>query len=133
MNSLPPLVLLVEDDADTAALYQTLLTREGMEVVTCSRGKEARAWCQQASRAPDLLVIDVSLPDTSGLDLCREFLARGWKARRPRVMVLSAHGDPRMASLSRQAGANIFLDKLKDIGEFVLSAKRLLREGLSFQ
>ncbi len=133
MNSLAPLVLLVEDDADTAALYRSLLTREGMEVVTCSRGGEARAWCQQASRDPDLMVIDVSLPDTSGLDLCREFLSRVWRYRRPRVMVLSAHGDPRMATLSRQAGASVFLDKLKDIGEFVVSAKRLLGEGLGFR
>ena len=133
MSSPAPLVLLVEDDADTAALYQALLKMEGMEVVTCTRGKEARAWCQRATRTPDLLVIDVALPDTSGLDLCREFLAWAWKARRPRVMVLSAHGDPRMASLSRKAGASVFLDKLKDIGEFVLSAKRLLSDTPGFQ
>ena len=133
MTSLPPLVLLVEDDADTASVYQALLSREGMEVVTCTRGGEARAWCRRASRPPDLLVIDVALPDISGLDLCREFLGGAWKSRRPRVMVLSAHGDPRMASLSRQAGANVFLDKLKDIGDFVVSAKRLLGEAPTFR
>ncbi|GEM_PF-1430815 len=121
-----PLVLVVEDDPDTAALYRTLLTAEGMEVACCGNGQQARQWWQAAARPPDLVVIDVRLPDISGLDLAREMSAPRDESS-PAVIVLSAHGDPRMPQMSRQAGAAAFLDKLRDLDRLVETAWRLVR------
>ncbi len=121
-----PLVLLVEDDPDTAVLYQAILSGEGMEVVLCGDCRQARDWWHAPPRRPDLLVLDMRLPDGNGLGLCQEMLAPLEGSERPPVMVLSAHGDPRLPSLSRQAGAHAFLDKLATLDQLVDTAKRLL-------
>ena len=126
MNAGAPLILLVEDDADTAALYSALLSCEGLEVVCCSKGDEARTWWERSPRRPDLVMIDVILPDMNGLDLCREITAAGRAGGGPAVMVLSAHGDPRTAGRSLRAGASAFLDKLRDLDRFVSTVQGLL-------
>lgn len=117
------LVLLVEDDADTAALYVAMLSAEGMEVTRRADQKAARLWWEQSKRRPDLVILDVRLPDGTGLDLCRELTAHDGC---PPVMVLSAHGDPRMPGLCRQAGAQEFLDKLRDLDRMVDSVRQLI-------
>lgn len=121
-----PLVLLVEDDSDTAALYSTLLNAEGLEVVCCPTCSHAQKWWANATRKPHLLVVDVGLPDGNGLDLCGELRDNnnGWPL--PPMLVLSAHGDPRMAARCNAAGAHGFLDKLADMDRFVDMVKELI-------
>ena len=128
MNAPRPLVLLVEDDADTAALYQAMLSAEGMEVVLCDSARMARAWWAQASVLPQLMILDVRLPDINGVELCQELTAKISDGFRPAVLMLSAHGDPRMPTLCRKAGARAFLDKLRDLDQLLDTAKRLLQE-----
>lgn len=125
-----PLVLLVEDEEDTAALYLALLEQEGLQVVRCANGREARDWWAGSAAKPALLILDVRLPDANGLELCRELAgeACGQNGEGPAVMILSAHGDPRMPSRSRRAGARVFLDKLKDLDSFAATARRLVSE-----
>jgi DNA-binding response OmpR family regulator len=119
-----PLVLLVEDDPDTAALYRALLGSEGMEVVHCSDCGEAHHWWHTSLRRPDLVVMDVRLPDGNGLELCRSMAAPG--DAMPPVLMLSAHGDPRMPNLCAQAGITAFLDKLSGMDCFVNTARQLV-------
>lgn len=121
-----PLILLVEDDKDTAALYNAFLLAEGMEVVCCSQRRQAQLWCQKAPRQPSLVVVDVGLPDGNGLQLCEELARRDNGLPCPPVLVISAHGDPRMPSLCRQAGAQGFLDKLVNMDQFVEKVKELI-------
>ncbi|MCF8032666.1 MAG: response regulator [Desulfarculaceae bacterium] len=124
----PPLVLIVEDDTDTAALYSAVLESEGMEVVHCMDRQQANRWWGDAERRPDLVVLDVRLPDGSGLDLCSDFGGSQPGQLLPPIIVLSAHGDPRMPSLCRQAGAAAFLDKLETLDNLVDKAKELLEK-----
>ena len=124
MTRVLPLVLLVEDDLDTAALYRTLLGSEGMDVIHCSDCGEAFRWWCSAARRPDLVVVDVRLPDGNGLDLCQAMA--GPDHAMPPVMVLSAHGDPRMPNLCRKAGVAAFLDKLSGMDCFLDTARQLL-------
>ncbi|MFH1035592.1 MAG: response regulator [Pseudomonadota bacterium] len=131
MNTAPPLVLLVEDDPDTAALYRALLDAEGMEVIPCGNCQQAVAWWRASERRPDLMVLDMRLPDGSGLDLCQEFIDIGQSLFPPPIMVLSAHGDPRLPSRCRQAGAQAFLDKLDNLDHFISTAWRLIRQAPS--
>jgi DNA-binding response OmpR family regulator len=119
-----PLILLVEDDADTAALYSAMLAAEGMEVVHCADCAEALRWWLKASRRPDLMVVDMRLPDGDGVELCRSLLTQ--EPAMPPIMILSAHGDPRMPSLCQRAGAAAFLDKLSGMDRFVDTARGLI-------
>ncbi|RJX30631.1 MAG: response regulator [Desulfarculus sp.] len=121
-----PLILLVEDDADTAALYSAVLSAEDMEVVRCRDCRQTQSWWEQAARTPDLLVVDVGLPDGNGLNLCDELLRGINGGERPPILVLSAYGDPRMPSRCRQVGAQAFMDKLSDMVAFVDKVKELL-------
>ena len=125
MSSPSPLIMLVEDDADTRALYKALLVDEGMEVITFGDGRSCLEWYLSASRRPDLMILDMRLPDTNGLDLCQE-LRGNHGSDNPPVMLLSAHGDPRMPSRCRKAGVAVFLDKLRDLDQVVPTAKKLL-------
>jgi len=129
LNTAPPLVLLVEDDSDTAALYQALLHAEGMEVIRCGNCQQAMAWWRASERRPDLMVLDMRLPDGNGLELCQEITEQYDSLFLPPIMVLSAHGDPRLPSRCRQAGAQAFLDKLDNLDHFISTAWRLIREA----
>ena len=126
MIPLPPLVLMVEDDPDTAALFKAMLLGEGMEVVICSSGSQALTWWQNSTRPPNLLVLDVGLPDANGLDICRELSGYKDKGPLPPVMMLSADGDPRMPGLCQEAGVGVFLDKLRDMDRFLRIAKDMI-------
>jgi DNA-binding response OmpR family regulator len=121
-------VLLVEDDPDTAALYQALLIAEGMEVIPCGNCQQAMAWWRASERRPDLMVLDMRLPDGNALELCQEFSEIGQALFPPPIMVLSAHGDPRLPARCRQAGAKAFLDKLDTLDHFISTAWRLIRD-----
>jgi DNA-binding response OmpR family regulator len=127
-----PLVLLVEDDADTAALYQAMLSSEGWEVACCNSAQTARQWWSESPKPPELLILDVRLPDSNGVELCQELTAALRSESGPAVLMLSAHGDPRMPTLCRKAGARAFLDKLRDLDQLVDTAKRLLQEKSSY-
>jgi DNA-binding response OmpR family regulator len=121
-----PLVLLVEDDRDTAMLYQALLAGEGLEVVHCEDCAQVKAWWGTSDRQPDLIVLDMRLPDGDGLMLCSDIMRKRRDEAGPPVMVLSAHGDPRLPSLCRQAGARAFLDKLSGLDVLLATARDLL-------
>lgn len=66
----PLRVLVVEDTQATAALVRRSLEADGMDVSVVGSLADARAWL--ASRVPDVMVLDVELPDGSGLDLLRD-------------------------------------------------------------
>lgn len=131
MSGTLPLILLVEDDADTAALYDALLRAEGMEVVHCADCGEAMRWWLKADRRPDLMVVDMRLPDGDGIELCRSLLSQTGDL--PPIMILSAHGDPRMPNLCQRAGAAAFLDKLSGMDRFVNTARELLHNQTDVQ
>lgn len=131
MTSPRPLVLLVEDDADTAALYRAMLTAEDWEVVCCESAQAARSWWSRSEAPPHLLILDVRLPDSNGVDLCQELTVALAKGSVPAVLMLSAHGDPRMPKRCLKAGARAFLDKLRDLDRLVDTAKQLMQEQAS--
>jgi DNA-binding response OmpR family regulator len=131
MTAARPLILLVEDDQDTAMLYLAMLNAEGMEVVHCPDCDQARRWWAHTWRLPDLLIVDMRLPDGNGLDLCSRIPSRPELGNDPPVMVLSAHGDPRLPGRCREAGAQVFLDKLEGLDRLVATARELIRSAVS--
>jgi DNA-binding response OmpR family regulator len=119
-----PMVLLVEDDHDAASLYEVLLTTEGYQVEVCHDAWQALDWWQANNQSCDLLVLDLDLPGLDGFTLFERF--KSGRDHVPPAIMLSAHGDPALARRCAEAGVNIFLDKLKDMGRFIPLARDLL-------
>jgi two-component system, OmpR family, phosphate regulon response regulator PhoB len=90
------LILVVDDDADTVAAMQLLLSLLGFEVATARSAPEALR--RVAQRRPDLIITDCEMPQMSGLALCRELRQRDQTADIPIVVHTGKElpeGDPK--------------------------------------
>src|SRR6476661_8286359 len=70
-----PRVLVVEDDGDLRRLLRRGLEEEGFEVMQASLGRDAVRLAEETT--PELLVVDIGLPDADGRDVCQAIRARG--------------------------------------------------------
>lgn len=114
-------LLLVEDDPAIARTTAYALEREGFTVSHSLTLTDARAQLLRAP--PDLLVLDIGLPDGSGLDLCRELRQSG---NLP-ILVLSAQGEEIDRVLGLELGADDYVTKPFSPRELVARVKGLLR------
>lgn len=117
-------ILIVEDMASLQVLYRTVLSREGYLVHVAGTAAEAAETF--AEHAPDIVLLDVLLPDGDGLDLI-ERLEPGDKPCR--VIVMTAHGSVGRAVAAMRAGAFDFLVKPFD-GTKLLAAVSNARKDL---
>lgn len=117
-------VLLIEDDRDIAGLVGMHLGDEGYEVVTFHDGSEGLA----AAKAQnfDLLVLDLMLPGTDGLTICRELRNR---ERYLPILMLTAKSSELDRVLGLELGADDYLTKPFSIRELVARVKALLRRA----
>ena len=122
--SLPePVVLLVEDEPHICRFVRASLESEGCKVWethTLERGL-----IEAASRTPDLLVLDLGLPDGDGVDLVREL--RAWSSMP--VLVLSARSTEEEKVRALDAGADDYLTKPFSTGELLARVRALLRRA----
>jgi two-component system OmpR family response regulator len=118
----PPTVLVVEDDEGIRTLLVTALHAAGFRPVPAGTGREALDGA--ARHRPDLIVLDVSLPDTDGFALTRRFRADGVYTP---VLFLTARTDieDRIAGLS--SGGDDYVTKPFHIQEIVLRIRAILR------
>lgn len=102
------LVLLVDDDEDVRILARKSLSRAGYTVISAESGPEALALL--AGQTPDVLILDLNMPDMDGFEVLRR--VRGNEATRSvPVVVLTAQGDEESARRSFELGATDFLAK----------------------
>ena len=114
-------VLMIEDEPEIRRFVRMALESEGLEVfesVTLARGL-----IDAATRRPELVVLDLGLPDGDGLDFIREFL--GW-SRAP-VVVLSARDGEERKIQALDAGADDYLVKPFGVGELLARVRVQLR------
>ena len=128
MSQLPPLrVMLVDDHAVVRAGYRRLLADEPDFAVVAEHG-DADAAYAGLGNAPqasvDVLVLDLSMPGRSGLDMLRRARAR-WPALR--VLVFSMHDSPAMVAQALQSGAAGFVTKSSDPAVLVAALRRVAR------
>lgn len=114
-------VLLVEDDLRIRHFVRLALEGEGLGVVEASTLAEARD--QLSARQPDLLILDLGLPDGDGVDFIREL--RQW-SRLP-ILVLSARTQETDKVMTLDFGADDYLGKPFGIAELLARVRALLR------
>lgn len=117
-------VLLVDDDAELVAMVAELLRGEAMQVRTAGSGRAALE--ALAGTAPDVLVLDVMLPDANGLELCRRL--RSQNSDVP-ILMLTARGEPMDRVLGLELGADDYMGKPFDPRELVARIRALYRRG----
>ncbi len=115
-----PEILLVEDDLGIAIPLSRFLSREGFRVRHVSTGEEARA--ALASSPPDLVLLDLMLPDTDGFDLCREISARGVP-----VIAVTARTDEVDRVVGLELGADDYVTKPFSQRELLARVRAVLR------
>lgn len=104
----PIRVLLVEDDLDVGTLLAYRLRSKGFGVSRVERGGEVVPAVR--SQAPDVILLDIMLPEIDGLSLCRLLKAAPQTAAIPIIMV-TALGDEATERLAIEAGAAFFINK----------------------
>jgi len=117
-------VLIVDDDPDIVRLVGYNLSHSGFEVQTAATGREALEIVQR--RPPDLVVLDVMLPDVDGLEVCRT-LRQQSPSRRIPILMLTARGEEIDRVVGFELGADDYVSKPFSPRELVLRVKSILR------
>lgn len=120
-------ILLVDDHAIVRAGYRMLL-RNTPDIVIAAEADSGEAACQEFARvAPDVVVIDLSLPGIGGLEAIRRIVARESRAR---VLVFSVHEEPVFAEKALAAGARGYLTKSSAPEQLVQAIRSLAAGGI---
>jgi two-component system alkaline phosphatase synthesis response regulator PhoP len=101
-------ILVVDDEVYIAHILEFSLGMEGYEVITATSGQEALA---QADREnPDLIVLDILMPDMDGYEVCRRLRADERYAETPIILLTAKHGEEDRAR-GLQLGASAYITK----------------------
>jgi DNA-binding response OmpR family regulator len=118
-----PQILLIEDDRRLAEMLSTYLGEAGLSVSVAGNGREGLA---RLEREPhEALVLDLTLPDMDGLDVCRRLRAF---SEIP-VLMLTARGDPMDRVVGLEMGADDYLPKPFEPRELLARLRAILRRG----
>lgn len=117
-------ILLVEDEPQTRQAIQTVLGAKGWRALAAD--SVAVGWHLFTSEQPDLTIIDLGLPDGSGLDLCKKIRDHK-ELRHTPVIILTAKGEYETKVSGFAAGADQYLVKPVSPQELALWAEALLR------
>jgi DNA-binding NarL/FixJ family response regulator len=120
------MILIVDDDAGFRTLVSALVARAGLEPVEASSGAEAIA-AARANR-PDLVILDVRLPDTNGYEVCRE-LRDELGERLPIILVSGTRIDSIDRSAGILVGGDDYVVKPFDPDELLAKVRRLVERS----
>ncbi len=121
-------LLLVDDDQRLADMVQGYLGAAGYRVQVAGTLAAARQQLAMKTGVPDLIVLDLMLPDGDGLDFCRYLRTLPHAAGLP-VLMLSARGEPMDRVIGLELGADDYLAKPFEPRELLARVKALLRRG----
>ncbi|MDB3951860.1 response regulator transcription factor [Gammaproteobacteria bacterium] len=119
-------ILIIEDEPDIRKTLEYNISREGYKVVcasSLSKGKE-----QINSSEFSLILLDLMLPDGSGLDLCREIKSDKDKSSTP-IIILTAKDDEVDKVVGFELGADDYVTKPFSVRELILRIKAVLKRG----
>ena len=120
-------ILIIEDEPDIRKTIEYNLSREGFEIFTAASLKEGK---ELLDKSFSLLVLDLMLPDGSGLDLCRELKSNQELMNIP-IVILTAKDDEVDKVVGFELGADDYVTKPFSVRELILRIKAILKRGSS--
>src|SRR4029077_21264491 len=124
MNAAPAKVLVVDDERPIRKLLRMGLTTQGYEILEAPDGKTS---LELLTQNPDLVILDLGLPDVQGLDLLRTIRARN---ERVPIVVLSSRGDEAAKVAALDLGADDYVTKPFGTEELLARMRAALRHQL---
>ena len=119
-------ILIIEDEPDIRKTLEYNISREGYHVVSASSLLEAKS--QIESDSFSLILLDLMLPDGSGLDLCRDIKSDKEKSSIP-IIILTAKDDEVDKVVGFELGADDYVTKPFSVRELILRMKAVLKRG----
>ncbi len=119
-------ILVVEDDPDIAELVARYLEKAGFAVDRAGNGRDALQMI--AAKPPDLVVLDLMLPQVDGLEICRRLRADGRTAALP-IIMLTARAEESERIVGLEIGADDYVSKPFSPNELVARVRALLRRA----
>lgn len=120
-------LLMIEDDARLAQMVGEYLGQAAMQMTHCADGHSGLAQLSGSTRLPDLIILDLMLPDMDGLDVCRAIRSLPGAAARVPVLMLTAKGDPMDRVIGLELGADDYLPKPFEPRELLARIRAILR------
>ncbi len=120
-----PHILVVDDEADIRGLLKEILSEEGYEVDVAANAAQARA--SRARQIPDLVLLDIWMPDVDGITLLREWSAAA--ADGCPVVMMSGHSTVETAVEATRLGAFDFVEKPLSLAKLLRTVERALDAG----
>lgn len=116
-------ILVVDDELEIRQLVREILEDEGYEVMVADGADQARQAC--LDRRPDLVLLDIWMPGTDGIELLREWAGNGDLPFR--VVMMSGHGTIETAVEATRQGAYDFLEKPLSMAKLLLTTERSIQ------
>jgi two-component system phosphate regulon response regulator OmpR len=116
-------ILLIEDDSRLAGMVAEYLGKAGFHVIHAENGTRGLGLFDR--EAPDVVILDLMLPDTDGLEICRQLRARSDGP----ILMLTARGDPMDRVVGLEMGADDYLPKPFEPRELLARLRAILRCG----
>jgi two-component system, OmpR family, phosphate regulon response regulator PhoB len=123
--AMPSQILIVEDEQDLVSILEYNLQREGHMTKAVLNGTDALKAIQE-DPAPDLVLLDLMLPDISGTEVCRQ-IRLAERTRRLPVIMLTAKGEEIDRVVGFEVGADDYVTKPFSVRELMLRVRAILR------
>ncbi len=120
-----PYILVIDDEPEICSLVSDILEDEKYQVETAASGKEARKALLE--HRPDLILLDIWMPDIDGISLLKEWVENG-ELPAP-VIMMSGHGNVETAVEATRLGAYDYLEKPLSLAKLLLTVERALENA----
>ena len=128
VNSRPAKILIVDDERDLVEMLAFALQKRGYQIIRAYAGPEA--WEKIQAEKPDLIILDLMLPDLDGWEICRMIRRDERKeTREAAILMLSARALTSDRIYGLELGADDYLTKPFSLGELCLRVERMLKKA----
>lgn len=118
-------ILVIDDEEYTRWFLSKVLTEEGFDVQSASTGRGSLQMIP--NYIPDLVILDLRLPDMHGIEVLRTMKERKWETK---VVILTAYGTPQIEAEAKDLGICAFVSKPYILEDLIKTIKNALEEDI---